>query len=264
MGWGKVITLLFTLTLVWQVQASGFPKPQVNSAQTSTPPANLASVNIQPVTSPDLGNVSTDLVTVKRVVDGDTIELESGTKVRYIGINAPETVDPRTVVQCFGVEASNANKALVDGKQVRLAKDISEADKYGRVLRYVWVGETFVNDYLVRQGFATVSTYPPDVKYQQQFIQAQQEAQSSNRGLWASCNKPGASVTQPGSTGPAASKTPPDPTCPIKGNISSGGKIYHLPGQRYYNTTVIDPAAGERWFCSEQEALDAGWRKSKQ
>jgi len=124
---------------------------------------------------------------VVRVIDGDTIELSDGSKVRYIGIDTPETVHPSKPVECFGKEASNQNKELVEGKEVRLEKDVSERDKYGRLLRYIYVNGTFVNDYLVRQGYALSSTYPPDVKYQDQFIEAQQEARENNRGLWSAC-----------------------------------------------------------------------------
>lgn len=135
------------------------------------------------------------LVKVIRVVDGDTIEVEiNGTpkKLRYIGVNTPETVDPRKSVQCFGKEASDENKRLLDGKMIYLEKDISETDKFGRLLRFVYLslddGTTlFVNDYLVREGFAQVDTFPPDVKYQERFIAAQKEARENNRGLWARC-----------------------------------------------------------------------------
>ncbi|MGC8944459.1 MAG: thermonuclease family protein [Minisyncoccia bacterium] len=126
---------------------------------------------------------------VTRVIDGDTIEIENGKKVRYIGIDAPETVDPRKPVQCFGIEAYKKNKELVEGKRVRLEKDVSETDKYGRLLRYVYVDKIFVNEYLVREGYAYVSTFPPDVKYQDLFLQAQREARENNRGLWSACNQ---------------------------------------------------------------------------
>lgn len=124
---------------------------------------------------------------VNRVIDGDTIELSSGEKVRYIGIDTPETKDPRKPVQCFGEEAYLKNKELVEGKAVKMEKDISERDKYGRLLRYVFVDSLFINDYLVRQGFARVYTYPPDVKYQPQFLEAERQARENNRGLWSSC-----------------------------------------------------------------------------
>jgi len=130
------------------------------------------------------------LYKVARVVDGDTIELEDGTKVRYIGTDTPETVNLNTAIECFGHEASNINKELVEGKEVSLEKDVSETDRYDRLLRYVYVGDVFVNDFLVRQGYANASSYPPDIKYQDQFTQAEAEARENNRGLWSSCNKP--------------------------------------------------------------------------
>ena len=130
---------------------------------------------------------------VKRVIDGDTVELENGGKVRYIGIDTPETLDPRKPVQCFGKNASAKNKELVEGKPVWLVKDVTDKDKYGRLLRYVYLGDPaqessmFVNLELVKQGFAHSYTYPPDIKYQDLFISAQTEARENQRGLWASC-----------------------------------------------------------------------------
>lgn len=122
---------------------------------------------------------------VVNVVDGDTVKLEGGEVVRYIGIDAPETVHPSKPAQCFGREAGEKNSELVEGKEVRLVKDVSETDKYGRLLRYVYAGDIFVNEYLVRNGYAKASSYPPDVKYQDQFRQAEEEARNSKRGLWA-------------------------------------------------------------------------------
>ncbi len=126
-------------------------------------------------------------VLVKKVIDGDTIELENGQKVRYIGINTPEIHHPTKKVECFGQEAYAQNKTLLEGKTLRLEKDVSEKDRYGRLLRYVYIDNLFINDYLVRQGYAYSSTFPPDVKYQQQFRLAEQEAKENNRGLWRAC-----------------------------------------------------------------------------
>lgn len=206
-------------------------------------------------------------ILVTRVIDGDTIEIEGGQKVRYIGIDTPETVDPRKPVQCFGVEASNRNKQLVEGKRVRLEKDVNETDKYGRLVRYVYVGKTFVNLALVQEGFAYSYTYPPDVKYQDQFIEAQRVAREGKRGLWSVC--PATPTSEPTPTPspvmPTPASTPePSSTCTIKGNISSSGeKIYHVIGCGSYSATKIDEARGEHWFCSETEAVTAGWRKAK-
>lgn len=126
-------------------------------------------------------------VKVIKIIDGDTIQIEGGEKVRYIGIDTPETVDPRKPVGCFGEEASKKNKELVEGKIIKMEKDISETDRYGRLLRYVWIRDIFVNDYLIRQGFATAATFPPDVKYEKQFREAEKEAREKGLGLWSSC-----------------------------------------------------------------------------
>lgn len=139
-------------------------------------------------TTPDLSPSDVVEAEVVRVIDGDTIEVDINGAiytVRYIGIDTPETVHPSKPVEYFGKEASDKNKELVERKTVRLEIDVSETDKYGRLLRYVWVDDIFVNDYLVRQGYAYASTYPPDVKYAEQFVQAQREAEENNRGLWA-------------------------------------------------------------------------------
>lgn len=135
---------------------------------------------------PETPKQRSGLVRVKRVVDGDTIELETGEKVRYIGINAPESVKPNSPVECFGKEASMRNQELVEGKIVRLEKDISEQDKYGRLLRFTYLEDgTFVNEWLVREGYARVSTFPPDVAEADRFRLAEREARDSKRGLWA-------------------------------------------------------------------------------
>lgn len=217
-------------------------------------------VAITPTVQGAQDETRSDLVMVTRVIDGDTIEIEGRQRVRYIGIDTPETVDPRKPVQCYGREASDKNKELVAGKKVTLKKDVSETDKFGRLLRYVYAGNIFVNDYLVQQGFAHAVSYPPDIKYQGQFLQAEHEARENNRGLWAvnACSTTYAPTLKVG--GPTSSNS----DCTIKGNINSKGeKIYHMPGQRYYDKTQIDEGAGEHWFCTETEATGNGWRKSK-
>lgn len=128
---------------------------------------------------------------VVKVQDGDTIEVDLGNgfvkTVRYIGIDTPETVDPRKSVQCFGREASSMNKSLVENQTVFLEKDVSETDKYGRLLRYVYLGDLLVNKYLVQEGFAHSSAYPPDISRQSDFDQAEEEARLNNKGLWGAC-----------------------------------------------------------------------------
>lgn len=130
-------------------------------------------------------SVLSETVRVKRVIDGDTIELENGERVRYIGVNAPESVKPNAPVECFGHEASAYNRSLVEGNDVRLEKDVSERDKYGRLLRYVYVGDVFVNAKLVEDGYAHTSSFPPDVARQDLFRSFEREARAGKRGLWA-------------------------------------------------------------------------------
>jgi len=119
---------------------------------------------------------------VTRVIDGDTIAIEGGYRVRYIGIDTPE-IHPET--EAFGIEAWQANRQLVEGKLVRLERDISETDKYNRLLRYVYVDDIMVNAELVRQGLAQVKAYPPDTKYQDFLEALEAEAKGEGRGMWA-------------------------------------------------------------------------------
>lgn len=136
--------------------------------------------------TPEGTTTQSSYTSVTKVIDGDTIQISSGEKIRYIGM---DTTEVYPVVQCFSEEAKKANENLVLGKEVRLEKDISETDKYGRLLRYVYVGDIFVNDKLVREGYAKVATYPPDVKYQQVFLESERFARENNLGLWGKCSK---------------------------------------------------------------------------
>jgi len=119
---------------------------------------------------------------VIEVIDGDTIVIEGGYRVRYIGIDTPE-IHPE--VEAFGLEAWQANRELVDGKVVHLERDVSQVDKYGRLLRYVYVDDILVNAELVRQGLAYVKAYPPDTKHQDYLEELEQEARQAGRGMWA-------------------------------------------------------------------------------
>jgi len=128
-------------------------------------------------------------VQVVTVTDGDTIWVcclkGQREKVRYIGIDTPETQHPVKGVQEYGHEAKAANRKLVEGKTVRLEFDVARRDRYGRLLAYVYLEDgTFVNAWLVREGFAQVMTVPPNVKHQDLFLNLQREAREANRGLW--------------------------------------------------------------------------------
>ncbi len=123
-----------------------------------------------------------DTALVIQVIDGDTIIIEGGYRVRYIGIDTPE-IHPE--LEAYGREALQANRKLVEGKEVRLERDVSETDKYGRLLRYVFVDGVFVNAELVREGLAYAKAYPPDTKYQAYLDELEAEARQAGRGIWA-------------------------------------------------------------------------------
>lgn len=143
----------------------------------------LALIKSSPTPSAPAG-----YVLVARAVDGDTIELADGQKIRYLGMDTPETVDPRKTVQCFGHEASDYNRSLVEGRYVRLARDVEDTDKYGRLLRYVYLPDgTFVNLKLIADGYAHVYTWPPNIAHAREFVAAQATARSAGLGLWSDC-----------------------------------------------------------------------------
>ena len=125
-----------------------------------------------------------DETRVIRVIDGDTIEIEGGQRVRYIGMDTPEDTSVR---ECFGEQATRRNRELVEGRLVELERDVSETDRFGRLLRYVWVDGEMVNRVLVAEGLALVATFPPDVKYLESFLELQELARSSGLGLWSAC-----------------------------------------------------------------------------
>lgn len=252
-------TLLFGLSAKHTSSSFKFKEQSI-----TTVPLPIISMQTISPTENKVLDKTTD-IKVTRVIDGDTFVLETGQTVRLIGIDTPELHHPRKPVGCFAVEANNQLINLILNKSVRLEKDVSETDRYGRLLRFVYLSDnTFVNDVLVRQGYALAATFPPDVKFSPQFIEAEREARDSNRGLWSACNNN--SYHPPAKVFPTTDQTPPNANCNIKGNISvsTGQKIYHQPGQKYYNKTVVDETKGEKWFCNETEAQAAGFRKSKQ
>lgn len=126
----------------------------------------------------NLGIAHAETVTVLRVIDGDTVLLEDGRRVRYLGIDSPEKGAPHSE------EAARANNILVGGKTVRLESSRARQDRDNRLLAYVFVGDTFVNEELVRQGYAYLR-HPIRKRYLQRFLQAQYEARSAGLGLWA-------------------------------------------------------------------------------
>lgn len=137
-------------------------------------------------------------IRVRRVIDGDTIQLESGQRVRLIGIDTPEmhesdklyrdaqrTQQDIAAIKELGRRAWQFTKNLVEGKQVSLEFDVEKYDKYGRLLAYVYLKDkTFVNAKIVQEGYASLMTIPPNVKYADLFLKLYQEARNNKRGLW--------------------------------------------------------------------------------
>ena len=125
--------------------------------------------------------------TVTRIVDGDTIHVRVGghlEKVRYIGVNTPELHHPTKGEEPGGRQALDVNRRLVERKHVRLELDVQARDRHGRLLAYVWVGDTMINAELLRLGYAQVMTVPPNVRHQAMFTKLQRDARAAGRGLW--------------------------------------------------------------------------------
>ena len=140
--------------------------------------------------TPDLGPGE---ASVERVVDGDTLVVRVGSRserVRLIGIDTPESVDPRRPVECFGKEASaHMADLLPEGTTVRLERDVEARDRFDRLLAYVFrqSDDLFVNLAMVRDGYADVATFPPNVAHVDEFAAAARDAREQGRGLWSAC-----------------------------------------------------------------------------
>lgn len=264
--------------VVWLAALANFQEPDKSAQTTQQPAASVAQQpeavqglqdeNQEPADSDSDAGAESGLYDVVEVVDGDTIKINyNGVTeiVRLIGIDTPEVVDPRQPVQCFGREASAHARELLAGESVRLESDPSqgERDKYGRLLRYVFLEDgTNFNQLMIAEGYAYEYTYQIPYQYQQDFRNAELEARNNSKGLWAPDTCDGQRTAPQRAAAPAP--TPGTGSCAIKGNIASDGeKIYHVPGQRFYDKTVIDESKGERWFCSESDAQAVGWRRSK-
>lgn len=176
-----IITLIFAAYQVWSTQPQLLPQ---NYLQVSPSPQPTAVLGEQTVGA----SASAQVV---RVVDGDTVRvLLNGEEktVRLIGLNTPETVDPRREVECFGKEASNRAKELLTGQSITLEQDETQGntDKYDRLLRYIRLADGRIfNQVMIEEGYAYEYTYDLPYKYQAEFKQAQTEAQNAKRGLWS-------------------------------------------------------------------------------
>ena len=194
-----------------------------------------------------------DLYGRARLVDGDTIEV-AGQSVRLHGIDAPETGqrcrDRDGQAFACGARAADVLGELIGGGPVACTGD--EHDRYGRLIAVCRAGGVVLNREMVRLGLAIAYE-----EYSDDYLPEQVDAYKAGRGLWAGEFQRPAEVRA--ESWQSAKRSAPQ-GCPIKGNISRNGRIYHAPWSEWYDRTRIDPSHGERWFCSEDEAVRAGWR----
>lgn len=207
---------------------------------------------------------------VVRVVDGDTIVANVDgvdEKIRFVLVNTPESVHPKKGVEYYGKEASDFTKVNLEDKTIYLEKDVSDRDRYGRLLRYIWLKRPATNEptdeeieqymfnaILLKKGFANLSTFPPDVKYVDLFAKLEREARENNLGLWGDDGEP----VNGKSSDKEETVSRGNPEDPIRGNVKS--KIYHLPGGKSYDKVS---KANIIYFKTEEDAIAAGYRKAK-
>ena len=192
-----------------------------------------------------------------RVIDGDTLDV-GGTRVRLHGIDAPE--QGQTCTNADGVRwgcgawVTERLRARIGGREASCVRVAT--DRYDRTVATCAVGGEDIGRMLVADGHALAYR-----KYSMAYDLDEKRAVIAGRGLHAH------RFTRPVAyrrAARAARTAAPDPACAIKGNISrSGIRIYHLPGQAYYDRTVISTGKGERWFCSQAQARAAGWRRAR-
>lgn len=190
-----------------------------------------------------------------RVVDGDTIRV-GGETVRIFGIDAPEVKQTCTRADgrrwdCGRWSAEQVRR-LYQGKRARCTG--LDTDRYGRTVARCTVGGRDMGAEIVGAGLATAYT-----RYSRDYVEIEKAAVVAGRGIFGSTLDPPAAFRAAETPAPQAAPG----RCVIKGNISSSGRIYHVPGQENYDVTRISPSRGERWFCSEAEARAAGWRKAR-
>lgn len=278
LSFGIVIAAIGLLVVIGIINANNGNRPN-ESVKDFTNNSTIEQIpeNTEKTSTPQGATSPSPLYQVISVTDGDTIRIDydgASTPLRLIGVDTPESVDPRTTVQCFGVKSYEHLKSRLTGKQVRIESDPtqSDRDKYDRLLRYVYLDNEDIGLSIITNGYGHEYTYSIPYQKQAEYKNAQSEASKAERGLWSPSTCAGSKTTAQDSTSQADNnlQTPATPTpqdsanCVIKGNINNKGeKIYHMPGQKYYNQTKINTSQGERYFCTEQEAINAGWRKSK-
>lgn len=242
------------------------PAPEPTSTPSSTP--SVAPVSPSPSATEVTGtgreqthtpSAAGQVVRVVGVSDGDSLRVSVDgvtERLRIIGIDAPELSSN----DCYAQQSASKMQSLVQSSDVRIVADPTQADRdvYDRILRHVFTLDgTDVGHAMIVAGLAKEYTYDKAYASQAQFRDAEAVAREAGLGIWGECDIVRAEPV------PLVGGDD-DGQCVIKGNINrKKEKIYHVPGQRHYDETIIDEFNGERWFCTEEEAVDAGWRKSK-
>lgn len=183
-----------------------------------------------------------------RIIDGDTLEIGE-TKIRLNGIDAPEHGQKCESWTC-GSAATDRLAALAEGAALRC--EAGSLDGYGRTIATCWAGSIDIGAVMVSEGLAWAF-----VRYSDAYVSQEAEAKAAGRGVWRYASIP---PWEYRAARWASAETTAPEGCPIKGNISKSGRIYHAPWSPWYSRTRINTAKGERWFCSEAEAVAAGWR----
>ena len=203
-------------------------------------------------------SATTDITGPAKVIDGDTIKINY-TRIRIHGIDAPERrqtciVPKNKTIRC-GVIAGDAMRDLITGATVTCKP--TDIDRYGRTVAICYADGSDIGKNMVHTGWAVAYR-----RYSKKYVTVEDKARTAGRGMWrGSFVKPW--EWRRGVRLISAKPPPPKSGCLIKGNISKSGKIYHVPGSRWYDVTVIDETKGEKWFCSAEEAVLAGWRASR-
>ncbi len=221
----------------------------------------LLAIGLLLVNSQAIADVSGQV----RVVDGDTLEIGSA-KIRLHGIDAPESSQECSAegkTWPCGRMATAALRERIGGRVVTCSEN--DQDRYGRIIGVCSVNNADLNAWMVSEGWAVAYR-----QYSHDYVEEEAFAKGTKSGIWqGEFDYPwdwraGNRRHSTGSQGKEVSKESSG-NCRIKGNISSSGnRIFHVPGGRFYGRTKINTSKGERWFCSEMEARDAGWRKSSQ
>jgi len=198
---------------------------------------------------------------VVEITDGDTIKVIPLSKIksfssnnkdyvltiRYIGVDTPELGRGEQENDCYAEQAMEINENLVLNKKIRLEFDKNKMDRFGRYLAYVYTPDkVFVNKYLLENGAGEFQIDTVNLKYQEILIEAAEKGHQQQKGLWEKC-------------------ATDEEKCSIKGNLTKNDKrFYHLPHFRHYNQVKINLDKGDRWFCTEEDAVKAGFEKARE